>query len=163
MAIMKALHRMERFLDQHMIPFDLVAHPHTQTSVETARVLGVPPDRIAKGVLLDGLDCQMVAMIPADQEIHFGRLGLENGVEFRLADEASVSRLFTECEPGVVPGLPNAWGVEMVWDDDLLAQPDIYLEAGDHEHLLHIETRYLREVFGDAPHCHFSQPRMQHA
>jgi len=62
----------------------------------------------------------------------------------------------------VVPGLPNAWGVEMVWDDDLMAQPDIYLEGGDHERLLHIETRYLREIFGDAPHCHFSQPRMQH-
>jgi len=160
---MNALHRMERFLDKHMIPFDLVAHPHTQTSAETARAAGVTPARLAKGVLLDGVGCQMVAMIPADQEVHLGKLGLDQGVEFSLADEASVSRLFSECEPGVVPGLPNAWGVEMVWDDDLLAQPDIYLEAGDHERLLHIETRYLREVFGDAPHCHFSQPRMQHA
>ena len=159
---MNALHRMERFLDQHMIPFDLVVHPHSQTSVETARAAGVSPDRVAKGVLLDGVGCQMVAMIPADQEVHLGKLGLDHGVEFSLADEASVSRLFSECEPGVVPGLPNAWGVEMVWDDDLMAQPDIYLEAGDHERLLHIETRYLREVFGDAPHCHFSQPRMQH-
>ena len=61
---MKALHRMERFLDQHMIPFDLVAHPHTQTSAETARATGVTPDRVAKGVLLDGIGCQMVAMIP---------------------------------------------------------------------------------------------------
>ena len=158
---MKALYRMERFLDEHMIPFDLVVHPHSQTSVETARAAGVPPDRVAKGVLLDGVGCQMVAMIPANQEVHLGKLGQDHGVEFRLADETSVSRLFSECEPGVVPGLPNAWGVEMVWDDDLMAQPDIYLEAGDHERLLHIETRYLREVFGDAPHCHFSQPRMQ--
>jgi Ala-tRNA(Pro) deacylase len=159
---MNALHRMERFLDKHLIPFDIVAHPHTHTSAETARAAGLTPDRLAKGVLLDGMGCQMVAMIPADQEVHLGRLGLDQGVEFSLADEASVGRLFTECEPGVVPGLPNAWGVEMVWDDALMAQPDIYLEAGDHERLLHIETRYLREVFGDAPHCHFSQPRMQH-
>lgn len=159
---MNALHRMERFLDQHMIPFEIVAHPHTQTSVETARAAGVPPERVAKGVLLDGVGCQMVAMIPADQEIHLGKLGLDNGVEFTLADETSVSRLFTECEPGVVPGLPNAWGVEMVWDDSLMAQPDVYLEAGDHKRLLHIQTRYLRDIFGDAPHCHFSQPRMQH-
>jgi Ala-tRNA(Pro) deacylase len=161
-TIMNALHRMERFLDQHMIPFDLVAHPHTQSSAETARAAGVPPERLAKGVLLDGEDCQMVAMIPADQEVQLGKLRQDVGVEFSLADEASVSRLFAECEPGVVPGLPNAWGVEMVWDDDLMAQPDVYLEAGDHERLLHIETRFLREAFGDAPHCHFSQPRMQH-
>ena len=159
---MNAMHRMERFLDQHMIPFDIVAHPHTHTSAATARAANVTPDRVAKGVLLKGVDCQMVAMIPADQEIHLGRLGLEHDVEFSLADERSVSELFTECAPGVVPGLPNAWGVEMVWDDALMAQPDIYLEAGDHERLLHIETRYLRDAFGDAPHCRFSQPRGHH-
>ena len=158
---MNPLHRMERFLDQHMIPFDLVAHPHTQTSAEIARATGVSPSRVAKGVLLDGVGCQMVAMIPADQEVHLGKLGLDHGVEFSLADEASVSKLFWECEPGVVPGLPNAWGVEMVWDDALMTQPDIYLEAGDHERLLHIETRYLREAFGDAPHCSFSHARMR--
>jgi Ala-tRNA(Pro) deacylase len=159
---MKALYRMERFLDEHGVPFDLVAHPHTHTSFETARAAGVPPDRVAKGVLLDGDDCQMVAMIPADQDIRLGKLSIDHGMEFSLADEASVSRLFSECEPGVVPGLPNAWGVEMVWDDALMAQPDIYLEAGDHERLLHIETRHLREAFGDAPHCRFSQPRTHH-
>lgn len=159
---MNALHRMERFLDKHMIPFDLIAHPHTHSSAETARAAGIPAERLAKGVLLDGLDCQMVAMIPADQEIQLGRLSVEHEMEFSLAEESSVSELFADCEPGVIPGLPNAWGVEMVWDDALMEQPDIYLEAGDHERLLHIETRYLREAFGDAPHCHFTQPRMQH-
>ena len=159
---MNPLHRMERYLDQHMIPFEIVSHPHSRTSAETARAEGLPAGRLAKGVLLDGTDCQMVAMIPADKEVHLGRLGGDYGADFSLADAESVSRLFSECTPGVVPGLPNAWGVEMVWDDDLMAQPDVYLEAGDHERLLHIETRYLREAFGDAPHCHFSQPRMQH-
>jgi Ala-tRNA(Pro) deacylase len=33
-------------------------------------------------------------------------------------------------------------------------------EAGDHERLLHIETRYLNEAFENAPHCHFTEPRM---
>lgn len=159
---MNALHRMERFLDQHMIPFEVVAHPHSHTSTETARAAGVTPDRLAKGVLLEGMGCQMVAMIPADQEVQLGKLGRDQGMEFNLADEASVSKLFSECDPGVVPGLPNAWGVEMVWDDALMNQKDLFLEAGDHKRLLHIETRYLGEVFGDSPHCRFSQPRMSH-
>jgi Ala-tRNA(Pro) deacylase len=127
--------------------------------MQTARAAGVEAARVAKGVLLDGVGCQMVAMVPADQEVHLGKLGLDHGVEFSLADEASVSRLFADCEPGVIPGLPNAWGVEMVWDDALMEQPDLYLEAGDHERLVHVETRYLHELFGDAPHCHFCQPR----
>jgi Ala-tRNA(Pro) deacylase len=159
---MNALHRMERFLDEHMIPFEVVSHRHSQTSAETARAAEVDASRLAKGVVLEGAGCQIVAMIPADQEVHLGKLGQDVGMEVSLADEATVNRLFSECDPGVVPGLPNAWGVEMVWDDALLEKPDVYLEGGDHERLLHIETRYLRDVFGDAPHCHFSQPRMQH-
>ncbi len=159
---MNALHRIERFLDEHMIPFDIVAHPHTQTSLATARSARVASGRLAKGVLLQGKECVMVAMIPADQEVHLGRLGLEQGQEFSLADETSVSELFPGCEPGVIPGLPQAWGVDMVWDDALMAEPDIYLEAGDHERLVHVETKYLWDMFGDAPHCHFSQPHVRH-
>lgn len=157
---MNALHRIERYLDAHLIPFDIVLHPHSQTSAETARAAGLDPARLAKGVLLEGRDCQMVAMIPASQEIHLGKLGLDHGVQFSLADEAKVGKLFADCEPGVIPGLPNAWGVEMVWDDALMAMPDIYLEAGDHQRLVHVETRYLREMFEDAPHCRFTQKRM---
>jgi Ala-tRNA(Pro) deacylase len=157
---MNALHRIERYLDDHLIPFDIIAHPHTHTSAETARAAGIDLPRLAKGVLLEGTDCEVVAMIPADQEIQLGKLGREQGTEFRLADESRVREVFQDCEPGVVPGLPNAWGVEMFWEDDLLSQPDIYLEAGDHERLIHLETRYLREMFVEAPHCHFTQPRM---
>ena len=135
---MNALHRMERFLDRHMIPFDIVAHPHTHTSAETARAAGVTPDRVAKGVLLDGVGCQMVAMVPADQEVHLGRLGLDHGVEFSLADETSVSRLFSECEPGVVPGLPNAWGVEMVAREVAAERPLVAREVAEHPMLVHL-------------------------
>ncbi len=159
---MNSLHKIERYLDEHMIPFDVVAHPHTQTSLATARSLNLDPSRIAKGVLLEGNDCMMVAMIPADQEVQLGRLGMEQGQEFSLAEEKSVNQLFPDCDPGVIPGLPQAWGVQMIWDDALMAEPDIYLEAGDHERLVHVETKYLWDLFGDAPHCHFSQPRVHH-
>lgn len=159
---MNALHRIERYLDQHMIPFEIIVHPHTATSAETARAAGIPAHRLAKGVLLDGLGCRMVAMIPADQEVRLGKLAHEHGMPFSLADAEETTALFRGCEPGVVPGLPNAWGVEMVWDDDLMANPDIYLEAGDHRRLVRVQTRYLRDLFGEAPHCHFSEPRMSH-
>ena len=155
---MNALHRIERYLDAHLIPFDLVAHPHSETSLETARNAGIPAARVAKGVLLDGADCQMVAMIPANREIRLGQLGMEHGVEFRLASPSEIAGRFEGCDPGVIPGLPAAWGMEMIWDDELMAAPEIFLEAGDHERLIRIETRYLNELYGDAPHCRFCRP-----
>lgn len=156
---MNALQKIERYLDEHKIPFDVVAHPHSQTSMETARAANIEASRIAKGVLLEGQDRELVAMIPADQNVHLGKLAQDFGDEFSLAEEYRVRELFSDCEPGVIPGLPNAWGVDMVWDDSLMTQPDIYLEAGDHERLVHVETRYLNEMFAEAPHCHFSRPR----
>lgn len=159
---MNALHRIERYLDSHMIPFEIVAHPHTQTSAQTARQAGIEAGRVAKGVLLDGIGCQMVAIVPADQDVRLGKLGHDNDMTFSLADEASIGKLFDGCELGVIPGLPNIWGVEMIWDDALMAQPDIYLEAGDHKRLVHVETRHLRSMFSDMQHCHFCQPRARH-
>src|SRR5512139_2183496 len=111
---MNALHRMERFLDQHMIPFDLVSHRHTQTSAETAIAAGISPDRLAKGVLLESAGCQMVAMIPANQEVHLGRLAQDVGMEISLADEATVRSLFSECEQGEEEGVREGWRVKVV-------------------------------------------------
>ncbi len=159
---MNALHKIERYLDEHLVPFDIVAHPHTQTSSETARAAMLNLQHLAKGVVLESEDCCLVAIIPADKEVRLGKLGRDYGREFNLADEDRIKRLFADCERGVVPGLPNAWGIEVVWDDALMATPDIYLEAGDHERLIHVETRYLRDLFGDAPHCSFSQSRVPH-
>lgn len=155
---MNALHRIERYLDQHLIPFDLVAHDHSSTSLDTAHKAHLPASRVAKGVLIDGDGCRMVAMIPANREVRFGQLGLENGMPFRLASESEVAGLFEGCDPGVIPGLPSAWGMEMIWDESLLAEPEIFLEAGDHERLVRVETRYLSRLYGDAPHCRFSRP-----
>lgn len=159
---MNAMHKIERYLDEHLIPFDIIAHRHSQTSVETARSAGVDAGRLAKGVVLESDSCCLVAMIPSSREVRLGKLNSDYGREFRLADEDTIQHLFADCEQGVVPGLPHAWGVEMVWDDALMAMPDIYLEAGDHERLIRVETRYLRDLFGDAPHCTFSQPRLHH-
>jgi Ala-tRNA(Pro) deacylase len=159
---MNALHRIERYLDEHMIPFDIVAHPHSQTSMETARNAQIDATRLVKGVVLESDTCYLVAMIPSSNEVRLGKLGFDYGREFNLAEEETVWQLFPDCERGVVPGLPTAWDMEMIWDDALTDKQDLYFEAGDHERLIHVETRYLRDLFGDAPHCTFSRTRTNH-
>lgn len=154
--------RIEHYLDERHIPYEVVAHEHTATSLQAAHAASVETARLAKAVLLAGDDCFMAAMIPADHDVRLGQLKLDYGEHLRLADEATVRDMFNDCDPGAVPGLPPAWGIETVWDDDLLAQPDIYLEAGDHQRLIHLETHYLRDNMPEMPHCHFSGPRRPH-
>jgi Ala-tRNA(Pro) deacylase len=159
---MNAIDRMTEYLSGHQVPFEIITHPHTATSRQAALAAGIDSHRLVKTVLLEAPDCYLAAMIPADEQVRLGMLSKDYGRQFNLAREETVRMLFEGCDPGAAPGLPAAWGVEMVWDEDLLGQPDLYLEAGDHERLLHVETRYLRDALRDTPHCHFSQPHTQH-
>jgi Ala-tRNA(Pro) deacylase len=159
---MKPNHKLEEYLEDHRVPFEILSHDHTTNSMQTAQSAHVEPGRLVKAVLLEGDDCFMAALIPADHEIRLARLAQDYGPHVHLADESAIKSVFPDCEPGVVPGLPVAWGIDTVWDDDLLAEPDIYLDAGDHQRLIHVETRHLRDVIRDMPHCHFSGPRKQH-
>jgi Ala-tRNA(Pro) deacylase len=159
---MNALDRITQYLGERHIPFEMIAHAHTATSRQAAIAAGVDSHRLVKTVLLEAPDCYLAAMLPADEQVRLGQLSRDYGKQFSLAKEDAVRLLFDGCDPGAAPGLPAAWDVDMVWDDDLLAQPDLYLEVGDHERLIHVETKYLRDMLGDTPHCHFSQPHTQH-
>jgi Ala-tRNA(Pro) deacylase len=161
-SAMNSTQRMESYLSDYRVPYQVLSHEHTATSLQTAHAAGIEAGRLAKAVLLQGDDCVLAAMIPADQNIRLGQLAEDLGRHVHLADEATVRRMFTDCDPGAMPGLPVAWGVETVWDDALLAQPDIYLEAGDHERLIHVETRDFRNAFTDMAHCHFCGPKHPH-
>lgn len=159
---MNAVDRITHYLNDHHIPFDMITHPHTATSRQAASAAGVDRHRMVKAVLLESPECYLAAMIPADEEVRLGRLSQDYDQQFSLAGEDTVRLLFVGCDPGAAPGLPIAWEVDMVWEDDLLAQPDLYLEAGDHESLIHVETKYLREILGETPHCHFTKLQTRH-
>lgn len=154
--------RIEQYLDDHQVPYEIVQHGHTATSLHSAHAAHVAASQMVKAVLLEGDGCCLAAMIPADRDIRLGLVSKDFGEQLHLADEATVRSTFADCDPGAVPSLPIAWNVDTVWDDDLLAQPDVYLEAGDHRHLIHVETLHLRKVLGAMPHCHFCGPRKTH-
>jgi Ala-tRNA(Pro) deacylase len=68
---------------------------------------------------------------------------------------------FTDCDPGAVPPFGMAYGVETAVDDELLARnPDVYVESGDHEQLLHMSRGQFTELMAASAHGHFS--RMEH-
>ena len=44
----------------------------------------------------------------------------------------------------------EAYGVQVIWDDELAYTSDIYIEAGDHEHLIWLERRDFRQLTADS-------------
>ena len=141
-----------RFLEHRHIPYEMVEHMRTVTSLQNAKAAHVDPHRVAKAVLLEGEDCMMVAVVPADRRVHLGKLAVDSGKLLHLAQEGDAGRLFGDCEPGAIPALTVAYGLEMIWDDSLLEGPDLYFESGDHRQLIHVKTEDLRPVLENMPH-----------
>ena len=47
-------------------------------------------------------------------------------------------QLFEDCAHGAVPPAGECYGLDVIVDDSIEAQPEIYLEGGDHATLIHL-------------------------
>jgi Ala-tRNA(Pro) deacylase len=150
------------YLQQSGARYEVCAHAHSRTSAETARLAHVPERLLAKSVLLEDDDGCVMAVVPADARVRVSALArLLGRTALRLSDEDTVKRLFTDCDPGAVPPFGMAYGVETAVDEELFARnPDVYVESGDHEQLLHMSRGQFTELMAHARHGHFS--RMEH-
>ena len=148
--------RLSSYLEQRGARYDICAHQHSRCSAETARTAHVPPHQLAKSVIVeDDAGCVM-AVVPADRSVKLGQLSrLLDRKPLRLADEARIATLFADCDRGAVPALGMAWGIETVVDDELEASEVVYIEAGDHEHLLRLAHDQFHELMIDARHGRF--------
>jgi len=148
----------QQFLDESRLPFDLVMHPHSSTSLQSARAAHIAPLKLAKAVLLEEHGQLVMAVLPATKRVQLGTLRHQFKRNFGLATEQRVRQIFVDCEPGAIPALGRAYAIETIWDDSLMDSADLYFEAGDHENLVHVRTEDFLELLRDCQHGDFSAP-----
>ena len=78
------------------------------------------------------------------------------GRAVRLATEDEATELFPDCSIGAIPALGTAYGMNMVVDDSLAEQPEVYFEGGDHTSLVQISAEQFSWLTQKAAHGHFS-------
>lgn len=149
--------RLQQYLDGTGVSYDLIEHSYSPTCRAAAHAARVPPDQIAKSVLLsDGRGAYVMAVVPADRRVDLAQLERQLGRRLALAREDELPTLFRDCEPGAVPPLGRVYGLETVWDDSLSACSDVYFEAGDHTDLVHMKGKDFCSLMGGAAHGRFS-------
>lgn len=147
----------ENFLDNHRLTYEKVAHKRTDTSLDSARASHVPPERVAKGVLLNADGKYVLAVTPADCHLNMDELSRQLHAQVELATRDEIESVFDDCAIGAVPPLGPAYGVESIWDDELAKEPDLYFELGDHTHLVHLSTQDYLSLLGNERHGSFSE------
>jgi len=155
--------RLTRYLDQRGARYEVLVHPHSRSSVETARTAHVPTHQLAKSVLLEDDAGCVVVVVPGNRTVMVGEIARMLGrKELHLADENRIAALLTDCDRGALPALGMAWGIETVVDDELEASDVVYVEAGDHEHLLRLSHEQFHQLMSPARHGHFCKAPVPH-
>ncbi len=148
----------KRYLDDHHIAYDLTTHLRTGSSLRTATVASISPHRLAKAVVLEDGDEYLMAVLPADRRVQLGTLRTQLGRNVGLATERDVAARFPDCALGAVPPLGPAYGMQTIVDDELDREPEVYLEAGDHEALMRLSHDDFHRLMQPALHGHFGKP-----
>jgi Ala-tRNA(Pro) deacylase len=146
-----------QYLIDHEISYDVVTHPKTAASSDSADAAQVPRDRFAKAVVLKGADGYVIAVLPASRRIRLDEMRHVIGRDVDLATEEQIESLFSDCEPGAVPAVGAAYGLRVVVDESLSSEPDVYFEGGDHASLVHVTGENFRRLMAGAMNMHFSQ------
>jgi Ala-tRNA(Pro) deacylase len=160
-AAMTIAHTLKSCLDREHVPYEVIVHRHTATSLRAAETAHVDAGRVAKAVLLEE-DLEhshyVMAVLPATHRVVLPEVARRIGRQVHLATEEDAAGLFEDCETGAIPAVGPAYGVETFVDDNLIAQPELYFEAGDHEHLVRMKTADFMRLLGDCPHGRFGRP-----
>ena len=156
MAIVKTV---ESYLTEQGVDYDLILHPHTGSSMETAERAHVPGDSLAKGVVLKDSDGYLLVVIPSDYHLNLELISTLLKRELHFADENSLGLLFPDCEIGAIPAIGQAYALKTVWDpgSSLGKVDEVFFEAGDHKELVCVSGKTFHELMASAERMHISR------
>jgi Ala-tRNA(Pro) deacylase len=146
-----------QYLNDCGIEYEVVEHARTMSSSRTAEVGHVAGDRLAKAVVLKSEGGFTMAVLPASCHLRLGEVQDCLRRPVGLATEREVGQLFGDCELGAIPPVGKPYGMEMIVDDSLQEQPDVYFEAGDHVSLIHVSAMAFQRLTAEARHGRFSR------
>lgn len=144
------------YLDQRAVPYTIVTHSPTPSTRDIASRTHLPPESIAKGVVLWDQHGYVMAVLPANRYLNVHTLNRKLKRDLRLADEQALRRMFRDCALGAIPPLGPAYGMPTVVDDHLVGQAQIYFEAGDHEELIRVSGEEFIALLRNARYAAFT-------
>lgn len=153
MTIAPTLHK---YLAAERIQYDEIPHAYTMTTARAAQACHVPGDRVAKAIVLRRNGGYMLAVLPASHHLRMTELRERFGDDVDMASEVEISGLFMDCATGAVPAAGKCYGLDSIVEESIQKQPEVYMEAGDHETLLHMSRAQFARLTADAMHGRFS-------
>jgi Ala-tRNA(Pro) deacylase len=113
---MKCRERLEQYLREHGVGFEVMTHSQAFTMQEVAAALHVPPCRLNTAEARDLLGVKKV----------------------RLAKEEEFADLFPDCATGAMPPFGNLYDVPVYVDPSLAEESNIVFRIGTHRETMKV-------------------------
>jgi Ala-tRNA(Pro) deacylase len=144
----------ERYLEDHEVPYSILRHPIAFTAQEEAAAAHVPGGAWAKTVVCFADEDPVLAVLPAPLMVDTHRLRVLLGAQtVRIAHEDDFSRLYPACAVGAMPPFGELYHQRVYVDRHLAGQDQIVFNAGSHRDAIlmryHDFARLVRPVVGD--------------
>ena len=150
--------RLNNLLKERDIAYNTLNHLHSNSSVDSAKSALISPHQLAKAVVLeDHQGRRMIAVLATNNKISLQRLNKHYQATFHLLPEQQIYPLFSDCENGAIPPSGEAYNINVIYDDSLLQESDVYLEAGDHQTLVHLNHNEFVKFVAQNQHANFSR------
>jgi Ala-tRNA(Pro) deacylase len=137
---MQCKERLEAYLREHQMPFQVQQHARTFSAQKMAESEHIPGKMVAKTVIA-WADNQMIALVlPASYRADLNKVGNLLGTkEIRLAHEAEFAATFPDCAVGTMPPFGNLYGIPVYVEKRLAELEKIVFPVGTYT-----ETMSLR-------------------
>lgn len=149
---------LENFLSSRGIAYELLSHAPTESLEQAAEQVGVPLANFARAIVLTVDGRPSMVVLPLDRVLNFERLAQLLGDQPQPVPVDRLATTFSDCEPGCVPAVGEAYGLPTLYDEALLDMEPVVMEGGSHGSLVQICREDLRRLTRTAHIGSFSRP-----
>ena len=140
-------------LAKYGINYNTIHHSYSNSSLHAAHSANIPVQKMVKTVVLEDDQGYVMALVQADHYVKINELNMLLNRRMGLATETELASLFTDCEPGAIPPIGDAYGMTTIVDKNLDDCNDVYIEAGNHTDLLHLSGSAFRQLVEHSRHA----------
>ena len=148
--------KLQTFLKENHIDYEVVSHPYSERALDTAHSACIPVKNMTKAVILNDKEGYVMAVMPSMNKLMLRWINGKMDRNLKLVAEQQLELLFPDCEKGAVPAAGTAYGMFTCWDDELNSVQDLYIEAGNHRELVHLDRDQFKKLLQGQPHAAIS-------
>jgi Ala-tRNA(Pro) deacylase len=155
--------RLEAYLMQQRVPFEVERHRTAYTAREIAASEHIPSKLVAKAVMIFADGEMTMLVLPATYQVDLDQVRKLLGTKFvRMAEEPEFASFFLDCEIGAMPPFGNLYDIPVYVDTHLTEDALIVFPAGTHTETMSVHyqdfDRVVKPIVGK-----FAAPRVMFA